>query len=189
MSLKKELISLFDKLLSSFGPRNWWPADSKFEVVIGAILAQNTAWKNVKKAISNIKNNNLMNPEKLYLIEENVLAEIVKTSGYFRQKAKKIKNFLKFFKEKYDFSFEKMALQKKDILRKELIGVWGIGEETADSILLYALNIPSFVVDSYTKRIFLRLGYFNKEPDYFQLKKFFEDNLPEDVYIYNEFHA
>jgi len=186
---KPDLLSIFNLLLHKFGPRHWWPAESKLEVIIGAILTQNTAWKNVKITISVLKEKDLMNIEKLILIDETVLAEAIRSSGYYNQKAKKIKFFLKFFDEKYNCSFNKISKQEKSTIRNELLRVWGIGEETADSILLYALDIPSFVIDSYTKRIFHRLGYVEENSEYSQLKTFFESRLPIDLYIYNEFHA
>jgi endonuclease-3 related protein len=182
------LMKIYDTLYTSIGPRGWWPGENPFEVVIGAILTQNTSWKNVKKAINNLKDKNLLSPERLYNTDTEVLAQVIKPSGYYNQKAKKIKHFLEYFK-KYDFSFNK--LQKINIkeLREQLLAINGIGEETADSILLYALNKPIFVIDTYTKRIFSRLGFINENIKYSDLQKFFNNHLKKDTALFNEYHA
>ena len=185
---EKNLMKIYNKLLSSFGQRGWWPADTPFEVAISAILTQNTSWKNVKKAIDNLKEKKLLSPQKLYKIDTQVLAGEIKSSGYYNQKAKKIKNFLEFFK-KYNFSFRKMSPVNVWELRAELLDVNGIGEETADSILLYALDKPVFVIDAYTKRIFHRLGFINENIKYSELQKYFAENLIEDNKLFNEYHA
>ena len=142
---------------------------------MGAILTQNTSWKNVEKAILNLKKNNLLNKEKLEKINIKKLANLIKSSGYHNQKAKKIKEFIKFLNS------------KKKITRENLLTVWGIGPETADSILLYAYNKPYFVIDAYTKRIMNKLGY--KENTYEKLQELFHKNLPRNYKLYNEFHA
>ncbi len=181
----------YKKLCNHFGPRGWWPTlergyseDNKtriltdaerFEISIGAILTQSTSWKNVEKALKNLKQKNLLDKDKLREIDINRLAEIIKPSGYNNQKTKKIKEFIKFLDS------------KKEINRENLLKVWGIGKETADSILLYAYRQPIFVIDTYTRRIMNRLGY--KEEDYDKLQDLFMTSLPKDDKLFNEFHA
>lgn len=187
-SREKDLLFIFDKLFRHFGPRRWWPGETKFEIVIGAILTQNTSWKNVEKAIGRLKEHDLLQPEKLFTIPEKELALLIRSSGYYNQKAKKIREFLNFFKS-YSFSFEDMLSVDKGRIREELLAVRGIGQETADSIILYALEKPVFVIDAYTKRIFSRLGYVDEKISYRELQELFVRNLPEDVKLYNEYHA
>jgi len=182
------LINIYQKLYSSIGPRGWWPAESTFEIVIGAILTQNTSWKNVKKAVSNLKRENLLSPQILFNTDTKVIAEIIKSSGYYNQKAKKVKNFLEYFKL-FDFSFERMAERDLEELREQLIKINGIGEETADSILLYALDKPVFVIDAYTKRIFSRLGFISENIKYSDLQRLFTEHLKKDTPLFNEYHA
>lgn len=178
---------IYQKLYKFYGPQNWWPAENWFEVVVGAILTQNTSWKNVEKSIENLKDKDLLEPFKLYRISEEKLAELIKSSGFYNLKSKRLKNFLKWLNG-YDFDVNK--LKKKDLfsLREELLGIKGIGKETADSILLYAFEKPVFVVDAYTKRMFTRLG-FRLSKDYDEIKDFFEKNLPIRTQLFNEFHA
>jgi len=165
----------------------WWPGDNEFEIMVGALLTQNTNWNNVEKSLNNIKENNLMDPILLYELSINKLEELIKPSGFYTVKAKYLKNLLKWFKE-YDFSFENVNKKNKDELRKELLNVKGIGKETADSILLYAFNKLSFVIDAYTRRMFSRLGVKIKN-DYDTYQKFFEDNLPKDIMLYKNYHG
>lgn len=176
-------------LYGAYGPMNWWPADSPFEVIVGAFLTQNTAWKNVEKALANMKRAGLLDPKKLDKVPEKKLADIIKPSGYFNQKAKKIKSFVKHFGEKYSYSIEKMKERPIGELRKELLEMWGIGPETADSILLYALDKPIFVVDAYTMRTFKRLGFLDDKDDYDEAQKMFMKHLKPDAPLYNEYHA
>ncbi|MEM5792787.1 MAG: endonuclease III domain-containing protein [Candidatus Aenigmatarchaeota archaeon] len=182
------LLGLYDRLFKEFGPQNWWPAETPFEVIIGAILTQQTSWKNVEKAIKNLKQSGYLNPEKLKDLEINKLEYLIKPSGYYRQKAKKIKNFIDFLWKRYDGKLGDFLDQRIDNLRNELLSIKGIGKETADSIILYAANKPIFVVDAYTVRIINRIGIFN-EKEYDKVQEFFQKNLPLDVKIFNEFHA
>lgn len=185
--MTKKILDVYQILLKNYGKQNWWPADTQFEVVIGAILTQNTAWNNVKKALNNLKEMELLDPEKLYNTNPDIIENLIKPSGFFRQKTKKIRNFLDFFK-KYDFSFK--ALNKEKNLREKILKINGIGQETADSILLYALDIPYFVIDSYTKRLSFRLGITDNETiKYEDLQKIYESVLPKEVEIYKEYHA
>ena len=166
---------LYNKLEREFGKQNWWPTISnnkKFEIIIGAILTQNTSWKNVEKAIKNLEKFNFLNKEAIKQINEEELGQLIKSSGYYKQKAKKLKKFVEFDGE---------------ITRDNLLGIWGIGKETADSILLYAYDKPVFVIDAYTMRIMERLNFRFK--DYDELQEIFIKNLPKDYRLFNEFHA
>jgi len=183
------LLKIYNSLYNYFGPLNWWPGATPFEVMLGAILTQNTAWKNVEKAIENLKKENLLEPLKLYNINQEELAQLIKPSGYFNIKAKRLKNFVTFFVEEFDGSTKKMFSEVGKELRKKLLEINGIGSETADSILLYAGGKPFFVVDAYTRRIFSRHKIIKKEDSYYQIQEYFEQNLPNNVKLFNEFHA
>src|SRR3989338_8198434 len=184
---------IYRNLYSHFGPQNWWPVTSekdtkqKLEVCFGAILTQNTNWKNVEKAIAQLNKNNLINTKRIIDISNKKLALIIRSSGYHNQKAKKLKNFCYFLLKSYNGKLG--LLFKKDIeeLRKQLLSVNGIGPETADSIILYAAKKPIFVVDAYTKRIFSRIGY--KEKTYDEFQKLFMSSLPNSERLFNEYHA
>lgn len=187
--IEKILLRYFNKMYNHFGPLNWWPGDSPFEVMVGAVLTQNTSWSNVEKAISNLKQKGYLDPYKILDLSLKELAEIVKPSGFFNVKAKRLKSLIYFFVEEYDADIRKMLKDDLFSLRKKLLSVNGIGKETADSILLYALNKPIFVIDAYTKRIFSRHGIISEEMDYDDLQSFFMRHLPQDVSLYNEYHA
>lgn len=184
-----KLLEIYNILLQKFGHRNWWPARTRFEVIVGAILTQNTAWKNVEKAISNLRAKRVLSFKGISDINEKSLAELVKPSGYFNQKAKKLKAFVEFATDEYNGSLSRMEKENHRVLRDKLLGVFGIGNETADSILLYAFQQPVFVVDAYTQRIFSRHGFIPKNSSYDYTQRFFMRNLPEDVFLYNEYHA
>ncbi len=184
MPKKAKLLKIYRTLLKHFGPQAWWPAETPFEVIIGAILTQNTNWKNVEKAIANLKAHKLLSPKAILDIRNSKLENLIRSAGYYKQKAKKLKAFVRFFLREYSGSIRKM----KRVDRSELLKVHGIGPETADSILLYALDKPSFVVDAYTRRIGNRVGLF-KFSDYHEIKEFFEKNLPKDLEMYKEYHA
>ncbi|WP_028574860.1 endonuclease III domain-containing protein [Desulfonatronovibrio hydrogenovorans] len=189
MKIETLLLNYFETLRSSLGPSNWWPGETPFEIAVGAILTQNTNWSNVEKAILNLKSQNLLDPETMFFLGEDELAQLIRSAGYFRVKARRLKNFLFFLNNECAFNFS--YLQNMDIeeLRAKLLEVKGIGPETADSILLYALNKPTFVVDAYTARIFNRHSLVHQDVDYHQLREMFMSNLPEDPELYNEFHA
>jgi endonuclease-3 related protein len=187
--LEEVLKKIYDKLFATFGPQGWWPASSPFEVAIGTILTQNTNWKNVEKAINNLKKHCLLSPKKLKEIDEKKLSMLIKSAGYYNQKAKKIKEFVKFLIENYNGKMEEMKKENPEDLREKLLSIKGIGRESADSILLYALDMPVFVVDAYTYRIMLRHGLIYEDITYDELKELFEKNLPHDVKIFNEYHA
>lgn len=188
-NLLTNLLDIYRVLFEKFGGQHWWPAETEFEVIVGAILTQAAAWKNVELAIKNLKAENLLMPEGIYKTSEAKLRKIIRPAGYFNAKARKLKEFVNFLFENYDGNLKLMLNQPHEKLRGELLSIWGIGPETADSIVLYAANKPSFVVDAYTKRIFSRIGLVNNNVNYENLKKFFEENLPRDVKLYNEFHA
>ncbi|MEA2087667.1 MAG: endonuclease III domain-containing protein [Candidatus Caldatribacteriota bacterium] len=183
------LLKIYNSLYNYFGPLNWWPGNTPFEIMVGAILTQNTSWSNVERAINNLKKENLLEPRKLYRINREELAQLIKPSGYYNIKAKRLKNFLNFFVNDFEGSAEKMFSGDREELRKKLLKVNGIGPETADSILLYAGNKPFFVVDAYTKRIFSRHKLISEDASYHQIQEFFSQNLDRDVKLYNEFHA
>jgi len=184
-----KLQRVYDLLLKQHGPQNWWPGETPFEVMVGAILTQNTSWVNVEKAIENLKTKNLLNPEKMFNAKDSLLSKLIRPSGYFNQKTKKLKNFLKYFKNSYDFSISTMKKVPLHKLRNELLEVNGVGPETADSILLYALEKPVFVIDTYTKRIFSRLGLCQSSISYHDLQSVFMKKLKPTTSFYNEYHA
>jgi len=183
------LLNIYNLLYKKFGPRYWWPGDTRLEVIIGAILTQNTAWGNVEKAIANLKRRGLLRVKGLSRVSERRLAGAIRPAGYYNVKARRIKNFLAFLNTAYKGSITRMFRAQTRRLRSELLNVKGIGPETADSILLYAGERPVFVVDSYTKRIFSRHGYIGKDADYEETQGLFSETLPLDAGLFNEFHA
>ena len=185
----KKLIEIYQLLLARFGPQNWWPGETQFEIIVGAILTQNTNWTNVEKAIANLKSANLLTPEKLHNLELTQLAPLIKSAGYFNVKAKRLKNFLTWLFNDYNGSLTDLQQLNTDRLREELLTIKGVGPETADSILLYAFERPVFVVDAYTARIAVRHHLIEPDIDYEQLRYLFESNLSADVKFFNEYHA
>ncbi len=185
----EELRNIYDVLYKSFGPQHWWPGDTPFEVIVGAILTQNTNWINVEKAITNIKNADALTPEKLHHLDINKLAQLIRPAGYFNIKAKRLKNFLDWFFNNYSGHLENLENIRIPQLREQLLSVKGIGPETADSILLYALNRPVFVVDAYTARICSRHHLITEDSDYHSIQETFQSNLPSDTQLFNEYHA
>ena len=181
-------LDVYKRLMQAFGPQNWWPAESPFEVVVGAILTQNTSWTNVEKAIENLKRHPF-SAEDLFDLEAEEMAGRIKSAGYFNVKTRRLKAFLGYFLERYDGSLEAMKRVPLEFLRSELLTVKGIGQETADCILLYALGRPIFVVDAYTRRIFGRLALLDAEAPYQEVQGTISDALPEDVELFNEYHA
>jgi endonuclease-3 related protein len=183
------LAEIYDTLFNSFGPQKWWPGDTAFEVAVGAILTQNTNWGNVEKAINNLKKEKVLDAKTLNEMPHKRLASLIKPAGYFNIKAKRLKNFLSFLSNHYSGSMEKMKTGDLHVLRKNLLDVNGVGPETADSILLYALEKPVFVIDAYTKRVLQRHGLAPEKTTYHELQELFHKNLPLDVNLYNEYHA
>lgn len=181
----EQLMEIYDALLNAYGRRHWWPARSPFEMMVGAVLTQNTTWSNVEKAINNFGDK--LTPEFIATAEKQELAQIIRPSGYYNQKTIKLKA-LTYWYSGYSYDVQKVREVEGQILRQELLSVYGIGPETADSILLYAFDKEFFVVDTYTRRIFKRLGY--DIPDkYDSLRLKIQAHIPGDVYLYNEFHA
>jgi len=187
--MEKILLEIYDSLYKAFGPLHWWPGETPFEVSIGAILTQNTAWTNVEKAINRLEEHNLLSPECIRDIDINLLGEMIRSSGYYNQKAKKLKAFVDFLFLQYEGSMELMKETEMWTLRHELLQVNGIGMETADSIILYACYKPIFVVDAYTRRFLSRHKLIEEDAGYTHIQKLFMNNLPSDVAIYNEYHA
>ena len=179
----------YDALFQAYGEQHWWPGETAFEVVLGAILVQNTSWVNAARAIANLRGAGLMTPTALAKTSRGKLARLIRPSGYFRQKARKVQKFLGFLRRKYQGSLEVMFRTPTARLREELLGVHGIGPETADSILLYAGKHAVFVVDAYTRRIMKRHGLTHGGESYEELRGLFERSLPNDVSLFNEYHA
>jgi endonuclease-3 related protein len=183
------LLAIYDTLLTSLGPSHWWPGDSPLEIAVGAVLTQNTNWGNVDKAIANLKAANALDGHTLLELPDESLAELIRPAGYFRLKAKRLKNLLAFMNAETGLDLSLLAEQDAETLRGKLLQVKGVGPETADSILLYALGKPSFVVDAYTARITSRHGLLPEETPYEELRAYFMDVLEPDPALYNEYHA
>ncbi len=183
------LQEVYQRLLAAFGPQKWWPGDSRFEMMVGAILVQNTSWQNVQRAIDNLREADLLDPRALYEVPEEELQELIRPAGYFRVKAKRLRSLLHFLVERYGGSIEALFRTPLVELRRQLLGIHGVGPETADSILLYAGGLPTFVVDAYTYRIFSRHGWIDLESDYHQIQEYFHDHLSADAPMFNEYHA
>ncbi len=187
--MTKRLREIFEKLLTAFGQRHWWPGDSPLEIMVGAVLTQNTSWRNVEKAIDNMRAKGLLDMDALHLMEEDRLADVIRPAGFYRVKSKRLKALITDIHVRYGASIDHMRQVPTWQLREHLLSVKGVGPETADSILLYALDRPVFVVDAYTKRFLKNHGLYEGSDDYHDVQKFFMDNLPRDTYIFNEFHA
>jgi endonuclease III related protein len=180
---------IYDTLFGWFGPQGWWPAEDDFEMVVGAILTQSTAWANVVKAIDELRAAGALDVAAMAEASEERLALLVRGSGYFRQKARKLKAFVGYLGEHHDGSLRGLFHVKLPDIRGELLGIWGIGPETADSIILYGARQPIFVVDAYTRRIFSRLGLTPPDASYEQLQGLFRDHLVPSVPLFQEYHA
>lgn len=179
----------YDLLLAHFGPQHWWPADSPFEVMVGAVLTQNTSWDNVRKAIDELRANNLLSFPALSSCAPEEIALCIRASGYYNLKAKRLKNLLELIVVEYGGDLDRFLADDLQQARERLLAVKGIGPETADSILLYACNHPVFVVDMYTHRVFSRHNLLPEECDYQTIQEIFVTNLPCDTQLYNEYHA
>lgn len=186
---RETLIEVFQRLYDRYGPQGWWPGESPFEVIVGAILTQNTAWTNVEKAIANLKRERLLTPEALHSMDERTLARYIRPSGYYNIKAKRLKDFIRFVFDNYDGKIENMFKENPEVLRDKILKIKGIGPETADSILLYGGNMPFFVIDVYTYRVFHRHDLLPEEISYEECQKLFMENLPRDAGLFNEYHA
>ena len=186
---RRELLQVYRRLYDHYGDLHWWPGDTPLEVSVGAILTQNTAWTNVEKAISRLKQSRALSVKSLSRISRRRLAALIKSAGYFNIKAWRLKHFISFLQRRYRGSLKEMFRQKSEPLRAELLSVNGIGPETADSILLYAGETPIFVIDAYTKRIFSRHGVLPYGKSYDEFQSLFMKHLPRQAALYNQYHA
>jgi endonuclease-3 related protein len=183
------LTKIYRTLYQTYGPRYWWPGETSFEVMVGAILTQNTSWRNVEKAIQKLKGKGLLNAKGIRQLKKSKLASLIKSSGYYRIKADRLKSFIDFLFKEYDGDLKRMKREGLGELREKLLGVKGIGPETSDSILLYGLEKPIFVVDAYTRRILSRHGIISGKASYGEVQKLFMDYIPRDEKLFNEYHA
>ena len=188
-AVKKVLLHIYERLISRYGPQKWWPAEGTFEVIVGAILTQSAAWTNVEKAIRNLKASGKMSPQAIRQLSQVELAQIIRPSGYYNVKAKKLLAFVQWLEEQYNYDLKKLFSTETSELRKQLLDIFGIGEETADSIMLYAANKPIFVIDAYTRRIIERAGLAPIENSYAAYQALFMNSLPADTKLFNEYHA
>jgi endonuclease III related protein len=188
-SKKARLEHIYRLLYKRFGKRNWWPADSPFEVIVGAILTQNTAWTNVEKAIVNLKRADMLSPGMLHDNTVSGVAQLIKPSGFYNQKAKRLKLMVDHLMTGYKGDIDELCKKDTKTLRDELLSIKGVGKETADSILLYACSKPVFVVDSYTYRVFYRHGLIDAQAGYDEIQDMFMDNLEHKAGLFNEYHA
>ena len=179
----------YDVLFAHFGPQHWWPGDTPFEIAVGAILTQNTNWQNVERAIANVKRARRLGPRKLLALPDGEVARLIRPAGYFNVKARRLRAFLEFLEREYRSSMKRFAADERPDKRDRLLVVNGVGPETADSILLYALGEPTFVVDAYTRRILSRHGIVDARASYDEIKDLFERVLERDVALFNEYHA
>jgi endonuclease-3 related protein len=187
--LKQALTAIYRRLMMRFGPQHWWPAEAPFEVIVGAILTQSAAWNNVEKAIANLKKAGALSPQSLRRLSSPKLAGLVYPCGYYNAKALKLKAFADWLGAGYGDNLDRLFALDAAELRQQLLSVHGIGPETADSIILYAAGKPVFVIDAYTRRILSRLGLAPETESYAAYRALFEDNLPQDVQMFNEYHA
>jgi len=183
------LEELYVRLHDHFGPRKWWPADSPFEVMVGAILTQNTNWKNVERAIRRLKEAGVLSLPAMSALSQEALAELIRPAGYYNIKAGRLQNLFALINGQWSGDLEYFLAQSREDLREQLLSVKGIGPETADSMILYAANLPVFVVDTYTARILLRHNIIDEALEYHEIQELFMDNLAEEVALFNEYHA
>ena len=186
---QETLLDIYERLYAEFGPQHWWPGDSPFEVIAGAILTQSAAWTNVDKALTHLRTANALSPEGIAALPEADLAQLIRPSGYFNAKARKLKAFVALLYERFDGDLNRMLATPAGELRPLLLATHGIGPETADSILLYAAEQPVFVIDAYTRRTFLRLGLVPESDTYAGWQQLFMRGLRPDAQLFNEYHA
>lgn len=183
------LLDIFKILHSQFGPQYWWPGDSAIEIVIGAVLVQNTSWKNVEHALRNLRDHGLFDFDRLHALDQNELERLVQPAGFYRVKAKRLRNLLNFLATFHQGSLERLFELPLEEARRQLLGVNGVGPETADSILLYAGRLPLFVVDAYSRRVLVRHGWLPSGVGYHEMQQLFHSQLPADPLLFNEYHA
>jgi endonuclease-3 related protein len=185
----EKIKAFYDAMLAAYGPQGWWPAGSAFEMIIGAILTQNTNWKNVERALANLKQEGLMSPEALHTVPLDHLAETIKPAGYFNIKARRLRNFIDMLVRDFGGNLEALFALSTSRLRETILAVSGIGPETADSIVLYAAHKPIFVVDAYTARILYRHGMIDADATYEDIQSLMQGGLPDDAAMLKEYHA
>ncbi len=188
-SASQVLQNVYHRLMDTYGPQHWWPAEEPFEVMVGAILTQSAAWLNVEKAIANLKAAKALSPQALRQLSLSELATLIHPCGYYNAKARKLKSLVHWLGEYYEDELSKLFANTTAQPRQQLLSIWGIGQETADSIILYAANKPIFVIDAYTRRIISRIGLAPAGNSYAAYQSLFLDNLPADVGLFNEYHA
>ena len=189
MTEQRRLLHVFQTLMAAYGPQHWWPAESPWEVIVGAILTQSAAWRNVEKAIANLKGAGLLDAASIHYASQERLAQLVYPSGYYNAKARKLKAFAQRLQEAHGGDLQRLLALDVPNLRRELLSIHGVGPETADSIMLYAAEKPVFVIDAYTTRIAVRLGLAAPKPPYEDLQALFMSSLPHDAGLFNEYHA
>lgn len=189
MNRRSLLYAMYDAMLEALGPSHWWPGETPFEVAVGAILTQNTSWSNTARAIANLRAAGALIPTALSALPDTRLAELIRPAGYFRLKAARLKNFLRFLRDEAGLSMAALDGKGLATLRPKLLEVKGVGPETADSILLYALSLPTFVVDAYTRRVLSRHGMIPEDAGYDEMRDLFMGALDPDPALYNEYHA
>ncbi len=187
--MKRLLMQIYERLYNAYGPRHWWPGETPFEVMVGAILTQNTSWRNVEKAIQNLKRADVLNIVGVSELRKAELARLIRPSGFYRLKTERLMAFVDFLFDHYHGNLNRMRREEAEILRPKLLRVKGIGPETADSILLYGLRKTIFVVDAYTKRVLSRHGIISEGAPYEEVQRLFMNHLPPDERLFNEYHA
>ncbi len=188
-TVSQALLNIYHRLMARYGPQHWWPAEEPFEVMVGAILTQSAAWQNVEKAIANLKAAKALSPRALRRLSLSEIATLIHSSGYYNAKALKLKSLASWLGKYYGDSLDKLFIGNTDHLRQQLLSIHGIGQETADSIILYAAHKPIFVIDAYTRRIINRIGLAPDSNSYIAYQALFMDNLPTDAGLFNEYHA
>ena len=187
--MNHRLMAIYESLLDRYGPQDWWPGDSPFEMMVGAVLTQAASWTNVEMAIANLKKADVLSPKAIRELDQEELAALVYPSGYYNAKACKLKALSVFIGDRFGDDLDRMASADMEALRAELLGVYGIGEETADDILLYPLGMPAFVIDTYAKRLLFRLGLAPEKGPYKLYRTLFAGSLPQSAELYSEYHA
>ena len=188
-AVSQALLNIYHRLMAHYGPQHWWPAQEPFEIMVGAILTQSAAWRNVEKAIANLKAAKALSSEALRRLSLSEVAALIYPCGYYNTKALKLKSLASWLGKYYDDNLNKLFICNTDHLRQQLLSIHGIGQETADSIILYAAHQPIFVIDAYTRRIINRIGLAPASNSYISYQTFFMDNLPTDAGLFNEYHA
>ena len=189
MSHREQLLDIYRRTRDRYGPQRWWPGETRFEVMVGAVLTQATAWVNVEKALVNLNAAEVLSPAGIRSLDEPDLARLIYPSGYYNSKARKLKALVDYLGRRFGDDLDAMAREDMASLRSELLDVYGIGEETADDILLFGLRMSSFIVDNYTRRILSRLGILDEKASYSVYRAFFTDNLREDRELFSEYHG